>query len=101
MSAQQKRDEQFREWISRQPSCISNTYGEYLDSGEGRNIACHVRRVSKGAGVGTKPLFFCVPMTHEEHMNTHRFGERYYHTPQWFEKRAEEYFQRWERECGA
>ena len=90
------KDKKFREWVSRQPSCISGGYSEWVN-GEGRNIACHIRRVSRGAGTGIKPLFSCVPMTNEEHMNTHRFGEEYYHWPEWFDKKADEYLAMWER----
>jgi hypothetical protein len=36
-------DKQFREWVQRQPSCISGRHSEWLETGEGRCIAAHIR----------------------------------------------------------
>jgi hypothetical protein len=66
-------DRKYREWISRQPSCISAQFSEFIN-GEGRNPACHVRR-SSTSGTGFKAEFSCVPMTHAEHWDQHCHGE--------------------------
>lgn len=68
-------DKEFREWIQRQPSCISGKYSEWLgDIGEWRNPACHVRRAST-FGTGFKADYSCVAMTHTEHDIQTRNGE--------------------------
>lgn len=36
---------------------------------------CHVRRINQGAGIGRKPPFYAVPMTHEQHVFQHQHGE--------------------------
>ena len=56
----------FLAWIRTLPSCLDgNTPCE----------ACHVRRVSQGAGIGIKPKLFAVPMTVRQHAHQHRHGE--------------------------
>lgn len=67
-------DKKYRDYISTLPSCISGRFSQYLETGEGRNIACHVRRASN-SGTGYKPEFSCVPMTDEEHQYQHKSGE--------------------------
>ena len=42
-------DEDFLAWVRTMPSILTGTYSEYVN-GEGRNEACHVRRVHAGAG---------------------------------------------------
>lgn len=67
-------DAEFRDWVERQPSCISGGFNDFVN-GDGHNIACHVRR-SHNSGVGEKPEYSCVPMTHEEHHYQHQYGEK-------------------------
>lgn len=59
-------DAEYLDFVSRQPSCIDGAWNQIEP--ESRNIACHVRRLSKGAGFGIKPPFSAVPMTHNQHM---------------------------------
>ena len=99
-------DKEYLEWVSHQPSCISGDFYHYKD-GVGRNIACHVRRVSKGAGVGIKPLYSAVPMTNDQHHISHQHGEhgllnRTNHevwdkqsAARWFNEQARLHLERW------
>lgn len=99
-------DKAYRDWISRQPSCISGEFSEYVN-GEGRNPACHVRRAST-SGTAYKAKYSCVPMTTEEHNFQHAHGEtaclvRYAKlnltTPeakQWFDNQVVKYREMWE-----
>jgi len=66
-------DKKFREWVSRQPSCLDGKFSEFTN-GEWRNLACHVRRASN-AGTAYKPEFSCVPMTNAQHQYQHSHGE--------------------------
>src|ERR1700722_7008044 len=66
-------DKQFREWIQRQPSCVSGRFNEYVN-GEGRCVAAHVRRAGE-SGTGYKGEYSCVPMTQAEHLQQHQKGE--------------------------
>ena len=61
-------DKQFLRWVSFQPSIIDQTFNQHADAdGHPRNIACHVRRIKLGAGMGIKPAFSAVPMTDDQH----------------------------------
>ncbi len=61
-------DECYLRWLSYQPSCVDGSFHQWQD-GVGRNIACHVRRVGRGAGCGIKPPYSAIPMTQEQHLN--------------------------------
>lgn len=102
-------DRAFLEWISYQPSCIDEAWHQ-LDDGKGhpRNIACHVRRLNRGAGLGKKPPFSAVPMTQMQHdLQGSSGGEaavlRLYlkmncteeEAKRWFENKANEYVRKW------
>lgn len=97
-------DKDFQAWVRRQPSCISGDFSEWVD-GQGRNEFCHVRRVANGSGMGIKPLFSGVPMTHTEHAMQHQYGEAYLlaaygiitdDAAAWFAAQAAAYLDRWE-----
>lgn len=105
-----KRDQKFREWVQKQPSCISGHYSEYNDAGEGRSIAAHVRRASD-SGIATKPLFSAVPLTNSEHHLQHNMGEarvlqrlfpgiETQQAKMWFDQRAQEYLKKWMQSNG-
>lgn len=66
-------DEQFREWVQKQPSVISGKFSEYVN-GEGRNVAAHIRRANE-SGTALKADYCCVPMTNAEHNLQHHKGE--------------------------
>ena len=87
-------DEEFRLWVSHQPSCLSGAFSEY-HQGVGRNVACHIRTVAGGAGSAIKPPFSCVPMTDAEHRLTHAHGNGYFHPPEWWQDQVEGHLQRW------
>ena len=99
-------DKDFQAWVRRQPSCVSGCFSEWQD-GEGRCEFAHVRRVARGSGVGIKPPFSGVPLTHKEHAMQHRRGEAYVlaangivtdDAAAWFEAKADEYWERWRKE---
>ncbi len=60
-------DAQFLHWTSFQESCLDGAFNQIQDDGRGRNIACHVRRLTFGSGMGHKPVFSAVPMTDRQH----------------------------------
>ena len=66
-------DKSFREWVETKRSCLSGEFSEYLD-GDGRCIACHVRRAG-AAGTAYKPPYSVVPMTFAEHSVQSHGGE--------------------------
>jgi len=65
---------EYADWLTYCKSWISGNYNEHKD-GVGRSIACHVRRIAKGAGTAYKPGWWMVPMTHTEHSIQHQNGE--------------------------
>ncbi len=106
-------DKKYRDWISRQPSCIDGDWHQIEDSGEGRSICCHVRRIKHGSGMGYKPLFSCVPMSQAQHdLQGREDGERKVldlylvahfdneQAAEWFEQKAQYYLEKWINETG-
>ena len=96
-------DKDFQAWVRRQPSCVSGCFSEWQD-GEGRCEFAHVRRVARGSGVGIKPPFSGVPLTHKEHAMQHRRGEAYVlaangivtdDAAAWFARMANQYLEAW------
>ena len=92
-----RKPDPYTAWIQKQRSCISGQFSEWVN-GEGRSIACHVERVSRGSGKGIKAKKSLVPMTHAEHALQHQKGETALRPREWFENKADEYFARWELE---
>ena len=92
-------DAEYLAWLTYQPSCLDGDFGEWHD-GEGRNVACHVRSVKAGAGVGTKPPFSAVPLTDAQHRLTHQHGNGHFHPPEWWKTQAEEHLRRWKEARG-
>lgn len=60
-------DNEYIAWVQRQPSAISGQFSEYLESGEGRCIAAHNRRIAGGAGTAIKNEYAVIPLTYAEH----------------------------------
>lgn len=89
-------DEEFREWVKHQPSCISRAFSEWdHELGVGYCIPAHIRHVSRGSGTATKPEYSCVPVTNAEHQNMHRFGDSYYFPKAEWADMADEYLEMW------
>ena len=68
-------EKDYKEWIQKQPSVLSGNSDWLEEIGEGRCEEAHVRRVGEGSGTGIKPIYFSVPLTHEEHTFQHKHGE--------------------------
>lgn len=83
-------DKAYRKWIQTLPSAISGKFSEYVD-GQGRNPACHVRRIKWGAGIGIKPDFCYIPLTQTEHLLQHWHGETHFHPVEWWEEQVMKY----------
>jgi hypothetical protein len=89
-------DKAYREWIQRQPSCVSGQFSEYVN-GEGRCIAAHIRRAGK-SGIAFKAEFSCVPLTDAEHRLTHQHGEAALRPKEWFDAQVKLYLAKWQAE---
>lgn len=87
-------DKQFREWVQRQPSCLSGAFSEWLEDGTGRCVAAHVRRASN-SGVACKPEYSCLPLTQEEHLKQHQHGESALMPKERWDELRIEYLLRW------
>jgi hypothetical protein len=88
-------DKQFREWVQRQPSCLSGRWSEWLDDiGEGRCIAAH-HRTAANAGTGCKPEYSCLPLTDAEHRLQHGRGSPELGDRDWWDTQVRRYLERW------
>jgi hypothetical protein len=97
-------DEEFRAWIQKQPSAWSGEFSTYVD-GEGRCEAAHVSRIEYGRGIGHKPEYACIPLTHKEHALQHAKGESVFSQTdkrgvliggrEFFEKMRMKYVEQW------
>lgn len=93
-------DEEYLAWIRRQPSALSKKFSEYVD-GEGRCEAAHVRHNS---GVGTKPPYSAIPLTHEEHAEQHQIGHesfcaKFNKPSDWFLRQRARFVAQWAHDC--
>ena len=88
-------DAEFRTWVQRQRSCLSGTFSEYLETGEGRSIAAHWRAVSRGAGTGYKPPYSAIPLTFIEHARAHQKGDSALMPREMWEYHAEQCLREW------
>ena len=107
LATRKGKEADYLEWLSHQPSCVSGRFTGYDENGDGRSIACHVRRIKFGSGTGHKPNYFAVPLTDGEHQVQHgKRGEQgclfdagwdltQEEAKEWFEQRAVEYLKRW------
>jgi hypothetical protein len=86
-------DKAFREWVQRQPSCLSGRFSEWVD-GEGRCLAAHVRRAGE-SGTAFKALYACVPLTRQEHDLQHQQGESALASKEWFDEQRFRYLMLW------
>lgn len=92
--------------MQKQRSVLTGDYSEYLEDGECRNPACHIRR-SAGSGTGYKEPYACIPLRHDQHQLQHQKGEaallsKYLGgewtaeaAKHWFDQRREETLRRW------
>ena len=67
-------DDLYRQWIQTLPSCLDNSFSEYLEDGRRLCIAAHVRRAGE-SGIAHKAPYSCVPMRQDQHFYQHQFGE--------------------------
>ena len=68
-------DDEYLAWVKRQPSAVTGVFSEYHDNGEGYSIPAHVRRVEHGAGTAIKPPYSAIPLTKNQHDDTHQHGD--------------------------
>lgn len=87
-------DAVFLAWIRLQPSAHSKEFSEYIN-GEGRCEAAHVSRIEYGRGIGHKPDYAAIPLTHAEHALTHAEGESALRPREWFEEQRYKYVGTW------
>jgi len=88
-------DEDYCEWVRRQPSAASGDFDYDPDTGDGRCECAHVRRVANGSGTATKPPYSAIPLTHSEHVLQHQGGESALGGKGWFDKMRARYVTEW------
>lgn len=76
-------DKDFAAYVRQWPSILTNDFGEWFN-GEGRSVFAHVERVSHGSGTAIKAEYSGVPLTQEQHANTHQYGESHYAPSHWW-----------------
>lgn len=86
-------DKQYREWVRRQPSCLSGQFSEWVN-GQGRCVAAHVRRAGE-SGTGHKGDYACVPLTDAEHRLQHQHGETALMPKEWWDSMRIKYLTMW------
>ena len=95
-------DDDYLAWVRLQKSAVDGAFSEYIN-GEGRCEAAHFRSVADGAGMGYKPTYSAIPLTHAQHEVQHREGYAGVGGKDWFDKTALAHASRWakERMCSA
>jgi hypothetical protein len=87
-------DKDFAAYVRQWPSILTNDFGEWLN-GEGRSVFAHVERVSRGSGKAIKSEYSGIPLTQEQHANTHQYGESHYAPSYWWEDQANTMLSKW------
>lgn len=87
-------DKDFATYVRMYPSILTNDFREWLN-GDGRSVFAHVERVSHGSGRGIKAEYSGVPLTQEQHANTHQYGESHYAPSEWWEAKAIDMLTKW------
>jgi len=89
-------DAQYLEWVRRQKSAISNEYSwKDMDTGENYCVPAHVRRVEHGSGTGIKPSYSAIPLTNDEHQQSHQHGDTNLRPEEWWDKMRIKYVSQW------
>ena len=55
---------------------------------------CHYR-TAKNSGMGCKPEYSAVPLTHAQHLEQHRIGQFSFMPRAWWERQVELHLERW------
>ena len=88
-------DDQYLEWVKRQPSAKSGEFSEFHDDGNAYCVPAHVRRVAHGSGTGIKPPYSAIPLTNKEHQLTHTQGDSAIGNEAWWQERRIKYVELW------
>lgn len=88
-------DHDFRGWICSQKSAKSGEIDFPDDTGVGRNVAAHVRRVDLGSGTAIKPEYSCIPLTNAEHQLAHQKGDSALGNDDWWRRKRIKYVEKW------
>ena len=84
-------DDAYLAWLRKQKSAFS---------GKRPCEACHFRTAAN-SGVGIKPLFSAIPLTHDEHLEQHRIGTFKFASRSWWESQCAKHLERWKYETKA
>lgn len=87
-------DDEYLEWVRTQPSAIDGSFSEYVDS-VGRCEAAHFKDVGRGSGMGYKPEYSAIPLTHTQHHHQHLAGYEGVGGKEWFDRQVSLHVAKW------
>jgi hypothetical protein len=94
LCAQKGTPKQYELWLRTQPSAINGSMDYDSDTGMEYCDPCHFRTAAN-SGVGCKPDFSAIPMTHKQHLEQHRIGQFNFLPREWWEQQVDKYRRLW------
>lgn len=85
-------DKQYQLWLRSQPSALDG--GMDYDNGTAYCDPCHYRTAAN-SGVGCKPEYCAIPLTHAQHLEQHRVGQFNFMPREWWEEMTIKYLTKW------
>jgi hypothetical protein len=82
----------YLDWLKTQPSVLSGQFS--WNDGSPFCEPAHWR-TARHCGVGQKPAFLAIPLTHQEHAQQHRKGQSVIGSREWWQKQCEAHLRRW------
>lgn len=89
-------DKQYLLWLRTQPSAIDGGMDYDPDTGQSCCDPCHYRTAAN-SGIGCKPEYSAVPLTHAQHIEQHRVGQFNFRPRAWWEAMTVKHLERWIR----
>jgi hypothetical protein len=87
-------DKKYLLWLRTQPSAIDGHMDYDPDTGQRWCDPCHYRTAAN-SGVGCKPEYSAIPLTHAQHLEQHRVGQFNFRPREWWEYQTEKHLRRW------
>lgn len=88
-------EKQYLGWVVLQPSAYSGRFsGKDWDSGISYCDPCHYR-TADNAGIATKPEYWAIPLTRDEHLRQHQVGQFAFMRKDWWEEQVRKHLELW------
>jgi hypothetical protein len=92
LARQKGPERKYLDWLRTQPSARSGRFS--WSDGQPFCEPAHFR-TARNSGIGQKPEYIALSLTHDEHQEQHRVGQFNFMPREWWEEKTRESLQRW------